>query len=340
MTAVLYRLANWLAGQRLNFSTRRAAAKRAWSGPITQPKDDRRRLLILANEPGWAFDELAQQRQRHLADSWEVDILYLSEKPQVDPSRYDLLFNPNWGYGEYDRLFHGRYIRGFFSQKWQRGPMPYRTLQASLRGAVACFVPDKHSLTKIRKVFPPVFLVKEGIDPSIFHWLCDRTGEDLVVGWTGQIKNPNKRFETVVQPACEEAGVELRTASSLPRDQLNLFYNDVDLVLIGSEPLQEGNPLALYEAGACGRTVLATHVGCVPEIVEDRVNGLIVEATFDTEKTIRTLVERLKWCKANVSEVRAMGKRHRERVLAERTPQKTCETFRQALERAYAHRLC
>jgi len=339
MTTALSRLVNWITRQQLNFSTRLAAARRAWSGQITQPKHDRRRLLILANEAGWAFDELAQQRQRHLAGSWDVDILYLRENPQVDPSQYDLMFNPNWGYCDYDRLFYRKYIRGINSHKWQRSSTPLRTLQSCLHGALACFVPNKAQLAAMQPAFPATFLVTEGIDPGTFHWLKDRTNTDLVVGWSGNQSNNYKRLETVIKPACAQSGVELRIGECPTRKELNEFYNDVDLVLIGSEPLYEGNPLSLFEAGASGRTVLATNVGCVPEIVEDRVNGLIVESTLDNEKTIRAFVERLKWCKENVSEVRAMGKRHMERVLAERTPEKTCETFRQALEWAYAHRV-
>jgi glycosyltransferase involved in cell wall biosynthesis len=146
-----------------------------------------------------------------------------------------------------------------------------------------------------------------------------------------------KRLETVVKPACAKAGVELRIAKVPTRVELNRFYNDVDLVLIASEPLYEGNPLSLFESGACGRTVLATNVGCVPEIVEDGVTGFVVESTFDAERTVHAFADRLRWCKDHVAEVRTMGKRHRERVIAERTPEKTCETFRQGLEWAYAH---
>jgi hypothetical protein len=247
------------------------------------------------------------------------------------------MFNPNWAYSVYDAMFHGRYVRGINSHKWQRASCPYRELRRCLRGAIACFVPNRAQYDLIRRVFPATFLVKEGIDTTTFKWLQDRSGTDLVVGWSGNKMNKMKRLDNVIRPACAQAGVELRIPDAPTRKDLNRFYNDVDLILIASEPLYEGNPLSLFEAGACGRAVLATNVGCVPETVENKVTGLVVESSFDVDCTVRDFVECLRWCKEHVAEVRAMGKRHRQRVLAERTSEKTCETFRQAIEWAYAH---
>lgn len=247
------------------------------------------------------------------------------------------MFNPNWAYSAYDAMFHGRYVRGINSHKWQRTNSPYRELHGCLRGAIACFVPNRAQYDLIRRVFPATFLVKEGIDTTTFNWINDRIDTDLVVGWSGNKGNNKKRLDNVIRPACAQAGVELRIPDAPTHEDLNRFYNDVDLILIASEPLYEGNPLSLFEAGACGRAVLATNVGCVPETVEDKATGFVVESTFDVDRTVRAFVDCLRWCKDHVAEVRAMGKRHRERVLAERTSEKTCETFRQAIEWAYAH---
>ncbi len=319
----------------LLIKSRIAKANDRKHGHSKYPKQNRPRLLILPDARGWAFDDWAQQRAKHMASAWDVDIQYIHEKPGINPGLYDLMFDPNWHFNEYDALFMGRYVRGINSHKWELGLRPYAQLRASLKGAVACFVCSKALLERIQPVFYPTYHVKSGVDPGIFYWIKDRSEPNLIAGWVGNLNSTWKRLETVIKPACSLANVELRIATNLSKENLNLFYNEVDIILIGSEPL-EGDPVPLYEAGACGRAVIATRVGSVPEIIEDEVNGFIVEATGKTSDIINTFVERLNWCKEHLPELRNMGKIHRERVLEDRAADKTSEQFMQAVERAYA----
>jgi glycosyltransferase involved in cell wall biosynthesis len=61
--------------------------------------------------------------------------------------------------------------------------------------------------------------------------------------------------------------------------------DDVDMILKGSDasvlcsfPVVETFPLAVLEAMATGIPVISTGVGSVPEIIEDRVDGMIIES--------------------------------------------------------------
>lgn len=296
--------------------------------PVHRP-----RLLMLPNVRGWAFDDFCQQRADYLRATWDVAICYTKENPSIDPSQYDMMFNPNQRYSPLDALFHGRYIRGIFSWKCMKSDTPNANLFKNLQGAVACVVPNTELANNIRPHFHNTFIIKEGINPKIFRFINDRSGKNLVVGWAGNPDNIAKRYRSVVL-ACEKAGVELRVATSLAKEQLNLFYNDVDVVVIAS--VSEGNPYAIFEAGAAGRSVIATRVGVVPEIIIDGENGFIVNATSDNEQTVRDISEKLLWCKMHVEQIRGMGKRLRERILAERLPELTGEMFRQVVELAWA----
>jgi glycosyltransferase involved in cell wall biosynthesis len=51
---------------------------------------------------------------------------------------------------------------------------------------------------------------------------------------------------------------------------------DLDLAVLSSR--NEGTPVALIEAAACGRPAVATSVGGVPSVVEDGVSGVLVPA--------------------------------------------------------------
>jgi glycosyltransferase involved in cell wall biosynthesis len=58
------------------------------------------------------------------------------------------------------------------------------------------------------------------------------------------------------------------------RRDLPAVYADLDVVCLSS--LNEGSPVALIEAMAAGRPVVATAVGGVPEVVRDGISGLLV----------------------------------------------------------------
>jgi glycosyltransferase involved in cell wall biosynthesis len=58
------------------------------------------------------------------------------------------------------------------------------------------------------------------------------------------------------------------------RDDVADVFRAADLIVMPSQA--EGLPLALLEAMACGRPIIATRVGGVPEAITDSVNGLLV----------------------------------------------------------------
>jgi glycosyltransferase involved in cell wall biosynthesis len=67
----------------------------------------------------------------------------------------------------------------------------------------------------------------------------------------------------------------LRLLGRLPIEEVNAWYAAADVVALASH--QEGQPVAVLEALACGRGVVATKVGGVPEVITDGVTGWLVE---------------------------------------------------------------
>ncbi len=55
------------------------------------------------------------------------------------------------------------------------------------------------------------------------------------------------------------------------------YYAALDALCLPSA--EEGFGLVLLEAMLCERPIIATEVGCVPDLIEDRVNGLVVAGT-------------------------------------------------------------
>jgi glycosyltransferase involved in cell wall biosynthesis len=60
------------------------------------------------------------------------------------------------------------------------------------------------------------------------------------------------------------------------REDLGSIYRELDVVALTS--LNEGTPLALIEAMAIGKAIIATDVGGVPDIIQDGKTGIIVHS--------------------------------------------------------------
>ncbi len=91
------------------------------------------------------------------------------------------------------------------------------------------------------------------------------------------------------------------------RGDLDRVYVDLDLVVLTSR--NEGSPVALIEAMAAGRAVVATRVGGVPDLVEHDETGWLVPAG-DPEALSATMVTLLR----DPSRRRALGQAGRRRV--------------------------
>ena len=67
----------------------------------------------------------------------------------------------------------------------------------------------------------------------------------------------------------------VRFTGTLSRTELVRYYNAADCLVLCSS--REGMPNVILESLACGTPVVATPVGGVPEIVKDRVAGVLME---------------------------------------------------------------
>lgn len=62
----------------------------------------------------------------------------------------------------------------------------------------------------------------------------------------------------------------------VPREELIPYYQQSALCVVPS--LWENHPYVILEAMACGKPVIASEVGGIPELIQNRVNGILVPA--------------------------------------------------------------
>lgn len=113
-----------------------------------------------------------------------------------------------------------------------------------------------------------------------------------------------------LEQLCQELGVaaQVEFLGRIEHVQLQDYLNQMDIICLPS--LQESFGVAAIEACACGRPVVASNVGGLPEIVLDGHNGYLVPP-----KDPAALKERLKDLIVSPSTMQRMGKAGRELVI-------------------------
>jgi len=98
----------------------------------------------------------------------------------------------------------------------------------------------------------------------------------------------------------------------LPDDALARQYQEATVTVLPSTTDAESFGMVLAEANACGRPVIGSRIGGIPDFVRDGDNGLLCHAAdpYDLAERILMLFE-------NPDMSHAMGARGRERVLRE-----------------------
>lgn len=99
-----------------------------------------------------------------------------------------------------------------------------------------------------------------------------------------------------------------------PQTELVDYYNLMDLVLMPS--LRDGLPNVLLEAMACERTVVASGVGGISDVIEDGQNGFLVPPR-DKQALVDCTLSAL----ADADQRRTLGRAARETILRDYTPQ-------------------
>ena len=97
-----------------------------------------------------------------------------------------------------------------------------------------------------------------------------------------------------------------RYAFATAADYLGDYYRAMDAFSLVSA--HEGFGLVIAEALHCERPVIVTNVGCVPEIIRDKINGLVVAPTpAAIAEAARLLHDHPAWAKGIAAEGRAVA---------------------------------
>lgn len=148
--------------------------------------------------------------------------------------------------------------------------------------------------------------------------LTHKKGIDLLIEAISQLQHRNLQLVIAGEGSQRSMLEELVVSGQLgrqvsfvgPRDDLPDFMEWADCLIVPSR--WEGLPMVILEAMSVGLPVIATSVGGIPEVIEDGVNGWLVEPG-----NVCSLAERLQAVLEQPEALRAVGALARQRIIGE-----------------------
>jgi glycosyltransferase involved in cell wall biosynthesis len=187
---------------------------------------------------------------------------------------------------------------------------------------------DRHSLQDI--LYTGVLIPRKGVHHLInaFAYVAkDFTQARLVI--IGH--EENKTYAAALRKQAGLLGVDkqIQFVGEMPQGDLAAWMSSAYVFVLPS--ISEGLGRVVIEAMATGVPVIGSHVGGIPEMIEDGVTGFLLEPCGEA-----ALAERLRWLLGHPDEAYEMGRRAR--ALAERffSAEAYVQGYRQVFEAAHA----
>ncbi len=290
------------------------------------------KILIVADFRGWAWDHKARNLRREFQEfGIEADIVYFydyccdpktgwhdigySPGSRLSFSGYDatLFFSVMLSSLINDTLDMRKAFVGICSHVAYNGrPGVSKDLEV-LNSFEGVFVVNRILFAEFRSEIDNLFYCPNGVDTRLFAPAAPLGVQpSLIIGWVGDPSHAcQKGFFDVIQPAISSGQHRLLVADKenayRSYDRMPDFYNSIEVYVCAS--LSEGTPNPCLEAAACGRPVLTTPVGNMPEFILPGHNGFFIH------RSPASLVEYLDHLNENRDYLRLLGENARNTAL-------------------------
>lgn len=185
---------------------------------------------------------------------------------------------------------------------------------------------NKNTKQRFRILFVGGLSRMKGVDLiiDVFERILTKF-DTYVLTLVGEIKDEYVQNKLNSLPEQLKSKIEL--INNLPVKKLIDYFGESKVLLLPS--LQENMPIVILEAMACGVPVIASKVGAIPEIIEDNVNGLLIEVSENS------LFEKLNYLLKNDEVWNRLAKLAKSKILNEFSPEviskKHIETYKKVM---------
>jgi hypothetical protein len=251
--------------------------------------------LVIANIRGWSTDHSSYGLRKGLAGRYDVLIRYHDDVTAEEIDAAGVVLLHFWSqFFELARvretLLRSRHklVVSAIGMRGIEGPYEapavevFRNVPSAVIGISADIVAYLRERLAV-----PVYEAVWGVDTELFTPAPRPAGGPLRVGWAGSLESAGAEIrgvhEFIVPAVAAVEGAELVTAMRedrwRPHAEMPGFYRGLDVYVCASR--SEGTPTPALEAAACGCVLVSTKVGTMPELIEDGVNGFLVERTVE-----------------------------------------------------------
>jgi glycosyltransferase involved in cell wall biosynthesis len=259
------------------------------------------KILCIVDSYNWALSNRADGLKKNL-DKHSFLIKHFRDIKMANFNNFDIVYVMNWpihGYvsNKISRKRKYRLVTSVSSHIGRKHASKMKSLFSLYDGISTS---SKFLFSEFKPVYSNTFYTPFGVESGFFIPKTNVSRLSNVFGWAGNKTRKVKKF-SIIDDVFKELGgdYKLKVAyGNLNREQMIEFYNSIGTLICFSE--SEGTPNPVLEAASCGRAIISSNVGNVPELNKNG-NIYIVNSREELKRNIE-------FCKENPSILEEKGR--------------------------------
>jgi glycosyltransferase involved in cell wall biosynthesis len=249
------------------------------------------KVLCIVDSYEWALNNRAQALKKYNQKHY-FDIKYFNDLNNISFENYDVVYSLNWpihGY-IYKKIKPNRRYRLVTTISSHIGQPKDSEFLKILNSYDAVSVSNKILYNDFKSKFKKlkVFYTPFGVDTDLFYKKTEPELYNNVFGWVGNSSRSVKRYNNISN-IFKSLGAEYEFLtvdhnSKFDKSKMNDFYNKIGTLVCFS--ISEGTPNPILEAAACGRNIISTPVGNVPDLIRKNKSIQVVSSIDDLKRAI------------------------------------------------------
>ena len=281
-------------------------------------------VLLLTDVDGWAWDLKAKKLKKYLP--YNINIIKQNNFSKKIINDYNSIHSFGWMISSEN----SKISTAISSHNWRMAFLNDAKNNIPKFNGLSCVSRELYDIAKFEKLNKNIFLCSNGVDEQLFVPNKKIINKNkFTIGWISQKTNGNlnkrpcdmKGYQHILLPLIdrlkEYKDIEFlihtnNSSNAIDHSMMPSIYNNMDLYICTS--LFEGTPNGVFEAASSGLPVISTSVGCVPELIRNGHNGILLnnyKNNIDVINTINSFVSNILFLKENREFCKIMGYNNR-----------------------------